>query len=232
MDKNHPMNYQIIKNKNALLRFIDWLPDLETNEQFYGCLFARKKYCPDLLDNRDKTQLKRFLSTKERLYHKIKQLEVEIGAYQLSGKAAPQQSLVLYINPNPRNLITATYDTIINLTTLLKKGKSNFNPHKEVLNCIQRAIGRKVYLDFDVDTKDIDLTKLKVIINPSCLTIVETRGGYHILVKLAALDPKYKKTFYKNICEMGADQIGDQLLPVPGCTQGGFVPHFVNIAED
>jgi len=223
------MNYQIISNKEKLLKFIDWLPELEANEKYYCCLFARKKYCADQIKSNDKTQLKRFLSDKTRLYQKIKQLEVPLGAYQLKDIAAPQESLALYINPNPRNLKKATFDGIIKLTQLLKNDNKNFNPHAELLSIIQKTISRKIYLDFDVDFKDFDFDKLKDIINLSCMDIVETRGGYHLLVKLAEIEKVYKKTFYQKISALGVDQTGDQLLPVPGCVQGGFVPRFIKV---
>ena len=221
------MNYQIISDKEKLLAFIDWLPELEADEKFYCCLFARKKYCADQIKSNDKTQLKRFLSDKTRLYQKIKQLEVPIGAYQLKDIPAPQESLALYINPNPRNLKKATFDGIIKLTQLLKNDNKNFNPHAELLSIIQKTISRKIYLDFDVDFKDFDFNQLKDIINLSCMDIVETRGGYHLLVKLKEIEKQYKKTFYQKITALGVDQTGDQLLPVPGCVQGGFVPRFI-----
>lgn len=224
------MIYQIITDETKLLQFIDWLPELEENEKFYCCLFARKKYSQnsDMIAS-DKTQLKRFLSDKSRLLRKIKQLEVKLGAYQLRKTAAPQESLALYINPNPRNLKKATYDSIIQLTQLLKKDKGNFNPHAEVMSCIQKSASRKIFLDFDVDTKDFDFDQLKEVINPSCLDILETRGGYHILVRTADIEPAYKKSFYNKIVALGVDQTGDQLLPVAGCTQGGFTPSFVEM---
>jgi hypothetical protein len=223
------VNYKIITDKEALLDFIDWLPELEDNEKFYCCLFARKKYCEDQLQSNDKSQLKRFLSDKKRLYDKIKQLEVEVGAYKLKSIDAPQASLALYINPNPRNLKKATYDGIIKLTELLKNDNKNYNPHSELMSCIQRSVGRKIYLDFDIDIKPFDFTQLKGVINESCLQIVETRGGYHLLVKLKEVLPEYKKSFYNKIKAMGVDQTGDQLLPVPGCIQGGFTPKFLEL---
>lgn len=222
------MNYQIIKDKKAFLQFIDWLPELEANEKFYCCLFARKKYSQAAQFSADKSQLKRFLSDKSRLYDKVKQLEVELGAYRIKGKEVPQDTLALYINPNPRNLKKATYDSIIALAELLKKDQDGFNPHQEVMGCIQRSVSRKIYLDFDVDTKDFDFEQLKSIVNPSCLDVLETRGGYHLLVKLSAIEKEYKNTFYNKIVALGVDQVGDQLLPVQGCTQGGFVPKFIS----
>ncbi len=221
------MYYKIIQDEALLKEFIEWLPDLEDNEKFYCCLFARKKYTEQEGIRHDKSQLRRFLSDKARLFDKIRQLEVAYGAYSLKGVEAPQESLVLYINPNPRNLKKATYKGIIKFTELLRSDNTNYNPHAELMSCIQRTLGRKIYLDFDVDTKDFDFEKLQEVINPSCLSILETRGGYHILVKLAEVEKKYQKSFYHSIVSLGVDQQGDQLLPVPGCVQGGFMPRFV-----
>lgn len=39
------MNYKIIINEQILKDFIEnFLPDLESHEQFYVCLFSRSKY--------------------------------------------------------------------------------------------------------------------------------------------------------------------------------------------
>lgn len=221
------MTYEIIKDAQLLRDFIDWLPDLQEGEKFYCCLFARKKYLPSMKSS-DKSQLRRFLSDKKRLFNKIEQLEAKMGAYQIKGEPAPQEALVLYINPNPRGLEKASFDSIIQLTELLKRNNKNFNPHQEVMSTIQKSVGQKVYLDFDIDEKDFDLNRLDGVLNRSCLRIVQTRGGYHVLVKLAAIEPQFKKTFYQDMMALGVDQTGDQLLPVPGCTQGGFMPRFID----
>jgi len=222
------MPYTIIQNSEKLVQFIDWLPELAAHERFYVCLFARKKYCPEQMLSTDKVQLKRFLSKKEDLYYKIQQLSVEVGAYRAKKGHVPQAALAVYINPNPRNLHTATYDSIIRLTELLKKGNKNYNPQAEVMSCIQRSKSRNIYLDFDIDTKKVNFQQLANVIDPSCLSIVETRGGFHVLVKVADILPEYKKSFFKNIVALGVDQTGDQLLPIPGCVQGGFMPRFIH----
>jgi hypothetical protein len=222
------MNYQIILDEEEFRHFIDWLPDLEDNEKFYCSLFARKKYDPELIKSNDKAQLRRFLSNKEQLYDRVKQLEVPLGAYRLKDRIAPQASLVLYINPNPRNLIRASYDGIIKLTEMLKYQNQNFDPLAEMMSCVQSSQSRKLLVDFDIDDKNFDLSQLAKYINLDAVDVLETRGGYHLLIHLARVAAEYQKTFYRSISNLEVDQTGDQLLPVAGCTQGGFMPRFLD----
>lgn len=40
---------------------------------------------------------------------------------------------------------------------------------------------------------------------------------------------KHKNSWYNNLNQtLRPDQIGDLMIPVPGCTQGGFIPKFLN----
>ena len=227
-------NYKIIADEVILRSFIDFLPDLNDNEAFYCCLFSRKKYCPELVHSSNKTQLKRFTASKATLYEKIRQLEVPVGSYRLKDRYVPQESLVLYINPNPRDYIRATFESIKSLTTILQNKSKNFNPHQEVMSCIQRAKSRTIWFDVDIDENDPDLLTstieiLKGYVNPDCLSFVRTRGGVHCLVEVGKIQEEHRRTWHKNITSLpNVDQTSDQLLPVPGCVQGGFVPHFLH----
>ncbi len=221
------MNYEIIKHNLNLEYFIkNFLPDLEPHEKFYVALFARKKYDSTGVLKADKSQLKRFVSSKERLFDKIRQLEVEIGCYKIDGKPIPQEALALYINPNPRDMKKANFQMIKKSLELIEKGNPGFNIHAEALSCIQRSKSKSYYLDFDIDDKTINLDLLKESIDPKYYEILETRGGYHILVKVREL-PK-EINLYSILRELyPTDQIGDQMMPVPGCVQGDFVPNFI-----
>ncbi len=225
------MNYQIIRDKKLLLDFIEWLPELKEDEKYYCALFSRKKYSVNSKWKGDNAQIKRFLSDKERMYDKISQLETKKGNYRISGEEVDENSLALYINPNPRSLLKATYNSIIDLTKLLRDNTKTFNPHAEVMSCIQRSVGSKIFLDFDIDYKPFDPKKLDPFINRDCIEILETRGGYHILVRVNDIKQEFKSKFYKGIKSLNVDQTGDQLIPIPGCTQGGFVPKFLNHNE-
>lgn len=237
------MNYQIITDEEKLLEFIDWLPALRDNEQYYLSLFARKKYCPEHIRSNDKTQLKRFTSTKERMFDKIRQLELPIGRWRLKDTPAPQESLVLYILPNPRCMVKATKMMGKHCWDLDKS--KNFNLISEAISCVQKAKSRACFVDFDIDTKDVDLEKLGRKVFPSIegkwpFQILETRGGYHILVNpvqagqhISISNGKFGTHFdinwHQRMCDVfSVDQTGDQMIPVPGCIQGGFTPKFIN----
>lgn len=224
------MRYNLIQNEAKLREFIDWLPNLKKGETFYVTLLARSKYCPPGVLKSDKAQLRRFTSDKEMLLQKIKQLECEVGSYTAKGIPIPQEALALYINPNPRSLVDATKASLIRFAQLITQDYTGYNPHQEVMSEIQKACARKVYFDLDFDLVELDSTLAEAgqHVNLDCLTVLKTRGGFHILVELEKLEKRYAKSWYKGLTEMaGCDIKGDNLIPVPGCLQGGFVPHFV-----
>lgn len=233
------MNYQIIKDIGALQRFIKWLPDLTETEKFYCCLFARSKYLKDENGvNRlphiktDKAQLKRFVSDKERLFQKIKQLEIEKGWYFQKQHVIPQEALALYITVNPRDMYKASINTLVKLATSVRDQNVLMNPHQEALSEIQRTKSRTVYIDFDIDEDreehlKVHIEEMRGYINFDAVTFLKTRGGIHALVDPLKVAQEYKSSFYKNMSRF-VDQAGDIMIPVPGCVQGDFVPHFVN----
>ncbi len=244
------MNYKIIYDETELDRFIDWLPDLEPNEKLYWSLFCRKKYFPQAIKSNDKTQLKRGLATKENLKDKIRQLEIEIGKWKLRDMEVPQEALVFYLMPNPRCMTKAAYKTIRHCADLLENTNKGYNLVQEVMSCVQKSKSRTVFVDFDIDDKNIDLSLLDNIfpnvskVNISPYTIVETRGGYHLLINTTKVS-QYNlacsfyspepllhctKQWYNDIkAAYTVDQVQDQLLPVPGTIQGGFEVKFKTI---
>lgn len=249
------MNYTIITDENKLKKFIDWLPKLAFNEVFYCALFARSKYVNEedketkrLIKHikTDKQQLKRFTATKERLFDKIRQCEVPVGSYvqytyenpdrtgNVKRTPIPQKSLALYINPNPRDLHKATIQGVKKLVDLATRNYEGHNPQAEIMSEIQKAKSKKVYMDFDFDNADLNMTQWDLfdkhypIINKEAVHILQTRGGFHLLVELSKIEEEFKNLWYRNISGLpGCDIVGDNMIPIPGTFQGGFTPHFI-----
>jgi hypothetical protein len=234
------MNYQIIKDEKLLREFIEWLPDLQQDERYYVCLFARNKYCKDLVHIKsDKAQLKRFISDKERLFNKIQQLEIPVGRYLQRTTEVPERALALYITPNPRSLRKATANMLVKLAISMRDANESLFIHQEALSQIQKAKGTKHYVDFDFDFPEDKKFEESIIrgiksqvlefVNPEAVKLLRTRGGIHCLVNPKLVNNDKAKTFYTKLMNMGeTDQSGDQMIPVPGCTQGDFIPHFIN----
>lgn len=223
------MNYKIIQDEPMLRSFINWLPDLEEGETYYVSLLARSKYSDAIKS--DKQQLKRFTSRKEDLYSKILQLECPIGAYTQKGTPIPQEALAIYITPNPRSLYDAMFSGLTTLAKCIQQQLRHANPHQEVMNEIQKNKSRSCFVDFDFDYKGEEFAaNLKPQIyaftgESAKVQFIETRGGFHVLVDPLSIEEPFRKRWYQGIAQLPhVDQTGDQMIPIPGCSQGGFVP--------
>lgn len=230
-------NYKMILGEETLRAFVEWLPELRDGECYYIVLLARNKYVRDLGIHMphirsDKQQLARIVCGKTSIRNRIKQLECEVGSYVTrDGEPIPPEALALYISVNPRSHIVATKEALKMMADYLTAPSYNgYRLDQDTLSCVQRACGNRVYMDLDFDGVDIHLTmeEVKKHINADCLTVLKTRGGFHLLIKLADIAHEVKKTWYKGITALpGVDVRGDNLIPIPGCTQGLFMPHFV-----
>lgn len=235
------MNYQIITDRDELLKFINWLPELLPEETFYICLFARSKYVRDTLAlphiKTDKCQMKRFTSNKEKMLEKIMQLECPVGSYFQKDQVIPQEALALYITINPRSFTKANTASVRKLLDLALQPYNGYHPYQEVMSEIQKAKSRSVFVTFDFDTdKDNKyniIAHLGVVINRNAIHIVETRGGFHVIINTKAILYMYSKSWYNDVRKIltlyssDSDNAGDIMLPVPGTYQGGFTPHFI-----
>jgi hypothetical protein len=238
------MNYKIITDEKILIDFIDnFLPELQTNECYYFCLFARSKYAKNEDGSNkfphiktDKAQLKRFIAAnKSRILSKIKQLEVPIGAYKTKdGDDIPQESLALYINPGPRNQKKAMFTLMKKFIEIQEGSAENFNINAEALSAIQKSRSRKGFVDFDIDLENAEAVVGEKMhydyINKEAVHFLKTRGGMHILVDTSKIEKRYEHKWYQFFANtFTIDVKGDNMIPVPGTYQGGFTPHFIQI---
>lgn len=236
------MNYKIIYNEEKLQQFIDWLPDLLPNEQYYITLLARKKYNPETGLKADKAQLKRFTSTKERLLQKIKQLELPLGLYESGNLKISQDNLAIYITPNPRDLHKSSLILMKEISEKLIKNDNAINPNTLALNTIQTTTSRKIFFDLDIDFRIEDhqkaigkfRTDIASCINYDCLTFIKTNGGLHCLINVQNIETAHQKSWHQKVSQLTCNEYevtmnGDNVLPIVGCIQGiDFSPYFLD----
>lgn len=221
------MNHKIIKDVGQLDNFIKWLPELKIYEKFLICLQARKKYMPSL-QSTDKTQLKRVTATKENLKSKLMQLECPIGTYRTkANEIITDEAIAVYITPNPRCEKKATFKLLKQLADNISDDRYD-NPHSEAMTAIHRSKGTSYFAHFDIDFKDgenieVVYSVLLGLFQKEVFTLIKTRGGAHILVDVKKA-PK-TKWHPEIVAKLSCDQVGDLMMPIPGCNQGGFIPY-------
>jgi hypothetical protein len=232
------MNYQIITDENLLDEFISsFLKPCSPDETYYCCLFARSKYAKNEDGSNkfphiktDKNQLKRFLATPNTLKLKIKQLEVPFGAYiTKDGEPIPQEALALYITPNRRSQKKAMFKLMKRLIDIQECNGQGFNINAEAISAVQKSKSKTDWIDFDIDSKDIDLSSIENVLPLGTYKILETRGGYHIMIDRDKVKKSNApKNWYILLGQMfEIDQSGDNMIPMVGTYQGGFTPKFI-----
>lgn len=232
------MNYQIITDENLLDEFISsFLQPCSPDETYYCCLFARSKYAKNEDGSNkfphiktDKNQLKRFLSTPDTLKLKIRQLEVPFGAYiTKDGEPIPQEALALYITPNKRSQRKAMYKLMKRLIDIQECNGQGYNVNAEAISAVQKSKSKTDWIDFDIDSKEIDISSISDVLPLGTYKILETRGGYHVMVSGDKIkNSSAPKNWYPTLLKMfEVDQTGDNMIPVVGTYQGGFTPRFI-----
>lgn len=232
------MNYQIITDENLLDEFISsFLKPCSPDETYYCCLFARSKYAKNEDGSNkfphiktDKNQLKRFLATPNTLKLKIKQLEVPFGAYiTKDGEPMPQEALALYITPNRRSQKKAMFKLMKRLIDIQECNGQGFNINAEAISAVQKSKSKTDWVDFDIDSKDIDISSIENVLPLGTYKILETRGGYHIMIDRDKVKKSNApKNWYILLGQMfEIDQSGDNMIPMVGTYQGGFTPKFI-----
>ena len=232
------MNYQIITDENLLDEFISsFLKPCSPDETYYCCLFARSKYAKNEDGSNkfphiktDKNQLKRFLATPNTLKLKIKQLEVPFGAYiTKDGEPMPQEALALYITPNRRSQKKAMFKLMKRLIDIQESNGQGFNVNAEAISAVQKSKSKTDWIDFDIDSKDIDISSIENVLPLGTYKILETRGGYHIMIDRDKVKKSNApKNWYIVLGQMfEIDQSGDNMIPMVGTYQGGFTPKFI-----
>jgi hypothetical protein len=235
------MLYDFLRDERELECFADRvLPEVTADECFLLMLCARRKY----LAEDEKAQLvlgeaasvrREIVSERGKLLQKVKELCVGTGLYKdRNGQPIPEHAFAVYVTPNPRSYRKAAVQIISELAEGLADGRP-LRLERLVKTQIHRAVSRKLYLDLDIDPAGGDdwqvvAARARAILGQTPFHTIQTRGGAHLLVQTRQLDRAVKRTFYRQLRELGEGMAGlleirsDAMVPVPGTTQGGKMP--------
>lgn len=243
------MNYKLIQNEVELQKFIDFLPELKSNEGYFLILIARKKWNPES-DIPSALKLKReTVMRKDRLIHTIRQMEIAYGLYVNYDKPIPLENLGVYIGYNPRDQSQACYDLAYECLKRVRGSKQNINIKSMANDIIQSSYGTKHFMDIDVDLKEDEtleeiVTFIKSVVDEKYLNFVKTSGGFHCLINLthpdlaepkskkdkssSLISPKFGNKWYLELknhkFKSELNIMNNDLMPLAGCNQGKFVP--------
>lgn len=169
----------------------------------------------------------------------------------------PIKALVFYCLLNPRSMIKAwgMMDRLMNSkleNELLHSQQQDFTCiESEFKSCVHKSIAEKLYIELDIDTKDVlIIQKINKNLKPikqyvSC--VIETHGGYHVVIN-AKIPKELKNRLWKIFSDQEymfkdynvtgqlidkkyIDLRNDPSPPIPGTVQGGFNVRFVDWDE-
>ena len=190
----------------------------------------------------------------------VSKFEVNKLAYLTKKKLPyPDKSLVLYMYMNPSSEAACAQDTLERINVINKelinsglKGSmigikdsiwklSTISNH--IKACHAQNPARRVYIDFDIDCKDLDDRAIDII-NTNTKNyfgkgfLVRTSGGIHVLVRKEAL--KFNPNNYIEALtnDLKEDYTIDEIkkndncmIPVPGTLQYGNIVRVINKGE-
>lgn len=233
------MNYKLIQDKIELEKFINFLPELKENEGYFLILVARSKWNKET-GLPSATKLRReTVNTKTKIFQTIKHWEVEEGSYTVVRNGIttqiPLSNIGIYAGYNPKNQYKAAINLAKACIDAITNKRTGINVKSMANDYCQTSFGTKHFVDIDCDRVGNDnietiIDFVKNIIGPDAGTFVKTRGGFHCLVNLKNM--KGNHTWYKQIqahqFESQLELFSNDLIPIPGCNQGDFVPYMIS----
>ncbi len=244
--------YKLIHDQKELENFIKFLPELNSNEGYFLILIARRKWYES--DIASATKLKRETVNKNKIIKTILQWEVMDGLYTSNDKPIHQNNLGVYISYNPKDQYAACFELINQCLDKIKNNRMDINIKSLANDVIQGCNGTKNFIDIDVDIKEnenyLDIVKfiksvpLEIafpppiaevsVIDEKYLTFIKTNGGFHCLIRLLdnsnnLISPDYGNKWYQTLknhpFKSELNIMSNDLMPLPGCNQGQFVPY-------
>lgn len=230
-------HYELVYDPNQIREWCDymWTP----HDTHMIMIAARKKYVPDVKVKAAFVLRRDIVNEPGRLLDAIRQYEFPVDALKDdAGNPIPNAALAVYVTLNPRDPLRAVADLAVATTQHLQRrsvGADDVAAPRVVSlakSLLQTACLKKQYLTVDIDDKALFGAVVSVI-DPRqtpIQCIVETRGGFHIILDLKNLTPEGDSALRLALRAWPKTQVEllrDQNTPVPGTVQGGFRVRFV-----
>jgi hypothetical protein len=269
--------YKLINDVDEVKKFFDEvMPPLNNSEVYFISLSARNKYLTEeerreLALGRTEMFERRVIRERsfERFLRTLRKFETNEGSYLTkNGSNIPNKSIIVYFNINPTDVLKThkEFNQTMNeymyeLAHCAAEGRKTDDIMKRIckqdtllMNCFQKNKGTKHYIDIDFDVpKDYYNSVVAPFIErirskEGKVVIIDTRGGYHILLKKNSIKFNFNDDIYKanedfaleymkrhevklgaNVHidikkETGYEIISNKnaMIPVPGTFQGGY----------
>ena len=231
---------KLIYDEQALDAYIEKYLDTTGPARYLVCLAARVKY------HRDEAQrhashlykdrvLAYGLVPASKLKLRLKSWECRADAYTArDGTVLPSDVLTVYVNPNPRADHLVRHAMGLRLYEAAKQPQQFTELERLLYSCAsRRETSVRMWSTFDVDLPDTNPEAVAHVCSAISATtlgrchIMRTRGGLHVLVRRGVLTKTAVETTWYQTLSTIADLRGDLFSPVPGCTQGGFIPKWL-----
>jgi hypothetical protein len=224
------------------------------NQNYYSFIIvpiARRKYWSLLSTSQENMGTKIFSSQKDedRFVNELQLYEVKCGLYKdKKDQIIPTEALAFYITANPMNEMKAFFamqrevSEKLEIMLTFDKGQNKKEPNMISLykKCLHKS-DENFFNKLDVDTKDPEkIETLKIFLRDAMIRpelVIETRGGYHILLNKSSIKGVKNEKLYRFI-EKANNNLGiedkwiaiekNPLLIIPGTYQGGFLARIVN----
>lgn len=238
--------YKFISDEENLDQFIDTLPDTDENSFYYISLMFRDKYTIGEKLMKGNYLVKRQGCRKSEIKKYIKLWEAELGSFtdRKTGLPIANENLVIYFSPSLRS-VRSVYKEIQDTISQMMYDNKFKSINSVVYNGMHHAKVVNRIFDIDLDLKEKDSVEVDQIIgiirdndivNLSSVRIIETHGGFHILVDVDQIMKEYEKTWHRKFAELKTkfpDILQDSMMnryesiPMPGTIQGNKIVKYI-----
>lgn len=239
----------LVVDKTQFDYFVNLLPELRPGEVYFVSLSARNKYLtPEervyYALGRTEMYARTVVKSKADFPLAMEKLAAA-DSYRTTknGMRVPAHCRVVYVNINPSDMVGAynvfTQEMNAVRADVMKAALNGNEPNldafvnmeRRLLNAVQKTPGNKFYLDVDVDSKQPEVVQVLMDgLNEYCVEyhVVETHGGYHVLVNREGLNKSGYK-LYQHVKSLDGLVQGEvvfnsnAMVPVPGTMQAGHL---------